>query len=152
MSVSVTQMSLHQTFLHYTPPGVLDSVNIVQPQAATSTAASTTPAGGAIIAKGDWTKDLVHLAKTAELKSVFPSRSCLLLYLIFFFKKARANTAAAYGPYFECSCEFRTKVESYSRFTRTTESVLKPQYLSSSNEKKILVFYNPGSRVNARDC
>ena len=27
----------------------------------------------AVVAKGDWTKDLVHLAKTAELKSVFRS-------------------------------------------------------------------------------
>jgi len=87
----------HQTFLHYTPPGVQhhpqpqhlqQQLNIthvalndtqtqpihqqpavpVQPVASTS-AQPTTP-GGAIIAKGDWTKDLVHLAKTAELKSV----------------------------------------------------------------------------------
>lgn len=38
--------------------------------------ANTTP----LVATGDWTKDLVHLAKTAELKCVFklyPSRSQL---------------------------------------------------------------------------
>jgi hypothetical protein len=88
----------HQTFLHYTPPGVQHhpqpqhhphQLNITHvapndtqaqsiqptvvvpqhPVASTSAqAAASTPA--AIIAKGDWTKDLVQLAKTAELKSV----------------------------------------------------------------------------------
>jgi hypothetical protein len=40
----------------------------VQPVASTSAQANSP--GGAIVAKGDWTKDLVHLAKTAELKCV----------------------------------------------------------------------------------
>ncbi len=87
----------HQTFLHYTPPGVhhhhhqlhqqppLNITHVApkdtQTQSVQGHQQSTTAvvvaapstsaqASGPVIAKGDWTKDLVHLAKTAELKWV----------------------------------------------------------------------------------
>jgi hypothetical protein len=37
-----------------------------------------------LVATGDWTKDLVHLAKTAELKYVFPPCPCFFFLLFFF--------------------------------------------------------------------
>jgi len=85
----------HQTFLHYTPPGVQHhpqhqhqphqqlgithvapkdvqsqphQPTVMSPQPVASTSAQANPSNGPVIAKGDWTKDLVHLAKTAELK------------------------------------------------------------------------------------
>lgn len=55
-------------FSHYTgPPGV----NLPQPSASThSTPAISTNVNpsGPLVATGDWTKDLVHLARTSELK------------------------------------------------------------------------------------
>ncbi|KAF9532815.1 hypothetical protein CPB83DRAFT_758687 [Crepidotus variabilis] len=87
----------HQTFLHYTPPGApqqhpqvqqhqpvthvapKDTQRLPPPvqaaaaapavvaQPIASTSAQPQPAGP-VVAKGDWTKDLVQLAKTAELK------------------------------------------------------------------------------------
>jgi len=38
------------------------------PQASASTHASVSASGSGVLAQGDWTKDLVQLAKTAELK------------------------------------------------------------------------------------
>lgn len=46
-----------------------------QPVASTSTSTQSAP----LVATGDWTKDLVHLAKTAELKYVFNTSSLLVL-------------------------------------------------------------------------
>lgn len=40
------------------------------PSASTSAAAGASPNAPPLVATGDWTKDLVHLAKTAELKYV----------------------------------------------------------------------------------
>jgi len=49
------------------------------PQTAGSTSAtpasSATTQTSAIVASGDWTKDLIHLAKTAELKYVLSNRA-----------------------------------------------------------------------------
>ena len=42
-----------------------------QPQQPQQQAAQGTGTSAPLVATGDWTKDLVHLAKTAELKCVF---------------------------------------------------------------------------------
>jgi len=100
----------HQTFLHYTPPGVhhhhhhqlhqqpplnithvapkdtqTQSVQGHQPSTTAVVVAAPSPSAqpsGPVIAKGDWTKDLVHLAKTAELKCD-PSLFCCYRSTIF---------------------------------------------------------------------
>ena len=74
----------HSQYVHYTGPpvqvinnnaGVQSSQDIPhqpqqnhqQQQGAALTPSSSTP----LVATGDWTKDLIHLAKTAELKYVY---------------------------------------------------------------------------------
>jgi hypothetical protein len=76
-------------YVHYTPPTAHPFTHVapkdtqhqppqqpqpqLQPQ---QQAAQGTGSSAPLVATGDWTKDLVHLAKTAELKCVFACR-CL---------------------------------------------------------------------------
>ena len=82
----------HQQYVHYTPPPPLPFTHVapkdtqhqpqsqsqpqqqpqIQPQQPQQQAAQGSSSTSApLVATGDWTKDLVHLAKTAELKCVF---------------------------------------------------------------------------------
>ena len=84
-------------YVHYTPPTAHPFTHVApkdtqhqpqsqaqqqpqqpqpQPQAAQGSGSSAP-----LVATGDWTKDLVHLAKTAELKYVFILDVSFVLYL-----------------------------------------------------------------------
>jgi hypothetical protein len=59
----------HPQYVHYTGPVVApqDTAHQQQQQQQALIPSNPTP----LVATGDWTKDLIHLAKTAELKYVF---------------------------------------------------------------------------------
>jgi hypothetical protein len=72
----------HPQYVHYTGPSTVQVINTntgVSPQDTThqhqqnqqqQQGASLTSSSTPLVATGDWTKDLIHLAKTAELKYV----------------------------------------------------------------------------------
>lgn len=72
-----------------------------------------------LIAQGDWTKNLVHLAKTAELKcvsafSVQPPP--FLMKLRFCLQKACTYVTTTYCPYHICTGNARYKEQSPTRY------------------------------------
>jgi hypothetical protein len=86
-----------------------------QPQQPQQQTAQGSASSAPLVATGDWTKDLVHLAKTAELKCVFiidvslvidPSHSFTYHKTNYklFSQKTCAYFAATYRPHLICSC------------------------------------------------
>ena len=57
-----------QTQVQPAPVGSQPNMLVAHPMASTSVHPQPSGSNGPVVAKGDWTKDLVHLAKTAELK------------------------------------------------------------------------------------
>ena len=100
MSQHIQQQQHHPHYVHYTPPTAHPFTHVApkdtqhqpqsqpqpqpQPQQPQQQAAQGSGPSAPLVATGDWTKDLVHLAKTAELKCVFyssMSHSSWLVYL-----------------------------------------------------------------------
>ena len=104
----------HQQYVHYTPPPPLPFTHVapkdtqhqpqsqsqpqqqpqIQPQQPQQQAAQGSGTSAPLVATGDWTKDLVHLAKTAELKCVFIIDVSLVVAGIIL--DSRPTTASAY--------------------------------------------------------
>jgi hypothetical protein len=122
-------MSQHQQaqYIHYTGPPQPANVT-PQPSSSSTVAPRDTVvqqhgAGGPVIASGDWTKDLVQLAKTAELKYEPISVLGLPLWLIVARQEACSDPSAPYRAYPLCARYFRPKEEAYSGRERTKEQV-----------------------------
>lgn len=99
----------------------------VSAQAAQASGSAPTP----VVAKGDWTKDLVHLAKTAELKCVStPFVAFLALRtvppVLDLFQKACIDTAATHCSHPVGTCLSRPERQGYPGPPRAEEQVRLP--------------------------
>ena len=96
------------------------------PMATPTTASTSTqpaPPSKPLVATGDWTKNLVHLAKTAELKyapntSIEPEKIVIDLL-----QEACPHPATPYRAYSFCARVLGTEEQGDSRFERTEEQV-----------------------------
>ena len=97
---------------------------------ATPTASTSTqpaPTSKPLVATGDWTKNLVHLAKTAELKYV-PNTSIEPEKIIkdLFSQEAWSHSATPYRAYSFCARIVGTKEQGDPGLERTEEQVESP--------------------------
>lgn len=89
-----------------------------------STNAAPSGTSGGIVASGDWTKDLVQLAKQAELKCVASSSVFYALLIRFcVVQKTRFDTSTTHCAYPFSACNLGRKIESDSGCQRTKEQV-----------------------------
>jgi len=96
------------------------------PMATPTTASTSTqpaPPSKPLVATGDWTKNLVHLAKTAELKyapNTFIEPEKIVIDLS---QEACPHSATPYRAYSFCARVLGTEEQGDSRFKRTEEQV-----------------------------
>lgn len=102
---------------------------IQQPQQPQSNNGANAGTSVPLIATGDWTKDLVHLAKTAELKSVLdfvfsPSAECSSwANCLSREQKTRLDTATSYSTYSFSACHLGAEKQSNTGCQGTEEQV-----------------------------